>query len=222
MISASAPGTNGATAPQPTYPAVYSVTLDESTKVASVSPLFFDESAATIANLGSSFGTSTRLGLTDPDSNEVVPWSSVRFGGDFVLTSQGDLQQIYVRGAGTTHQQLSLLNLSQSVDDTAWTTDSDGVLFSTDSTNDAVDAVTGHFDRERPMVVATPCGANSAPGVCPAPNYPANYLATLDLDTGTVTPVAVSGAPYVPQGGLAWVSQHDHGGRDGHQGRYGP
>lgn len=211
LISASAPGTNGSAAPQPNYPAVYSVTLDEATKVASVSPLFFDESSATVANLGSTFGTSTHLGLTDPDSNEVVPWSSDRFGGDFVLTSQGDLQQIYVRGAGTSHQQLSVLTLSQSVDDTAWPTDSDGVLFSTDSTNDAVDVVTGHFERDRPMVVATPCGANSAPATCPAPSYPANYLATLNLDTGTVTPVAVSGAPYVPQGGLAFVSQHDHG-----------
>ena len=179
--------------------------------MASVSPLFFDESSATIANLGSTFGSSTQLGLTDPDSNEVVPWSSGRFGGDFVLTSQGDLQQIYVSGGGTSHQQLSVLTLSQSVDDTAWPTDSEGVLFSTDSTNDAVDVVTGHFDRGRPMVVATPCGANSAPATCPAPNYPANYLATLNLDTGAVTPVAVSGAPYVPQGGLAFVSQHDHG-----------
>jgi len=63
LISASAPGTNGSAAPQPTYPAVYSVTLDEATKVASVSPLFFDESSATIANLGSTFGSSTQLGL---------------------------------------------------------------------------------------------------------------------------------------------------------------
>jgi hypothetical protein len=219
LISASAPGTNGAAAPQSTYPAVYSVTLDKSTKIATVTPLFFDESSATVANVGSSFGTTAPLALTDPDSNEVVPWSSPRFGGDFVLTSQGDLQQIYVSGTGTSHQKLSVLTLTQSVDDTAWTTNSEGALFTTDSTNDAVDVVTGHFDRQQPMVVATPCGSNSAPGTCPAPNYPTNYLATLNLETGSVTPVAVSGSPYVPQGGLAYVSDHGHDGGHGHDGR---
>jgi hypothetical protein len=219
LISASAPGTNGAAAPQATYPAVYSVTLDQSTKVATVSPLFFDTSSATVANTGSTSGTTAPLALTDPDSNEVVPRSSPRFGGDFVLTSQGDLQQIYVSGAGTSHQQLNVLNLTQSVDDTAWT-GSDGALYSTDSTNDAVDVVTGDFDHLT-IVVATPCGSNSAPTTCPAPNFPANYLATLDLQTGTVTPVAVTGSPYVPQGGLAFVSDHGFFGHHGHDGEHG-
>ena len=77
----------------------------------------------TVANVNSpDFGNSTQLALTDPDSNEVVPRSSPRFGGDFMLTSQGDLQQIYVSGAGTPHQRLAALTLSQSVDDTAWPT----------------------------------------------------------------------------------------------------
>jgi hypothetical protein len=31
-----------------------------------------------------------RLALTDPDSNEIVPLSGPRFGGDFMLTSQAD------------------------------------------------------------------------------------------------------------------------------------
>jgi hypothetical protein len=210
FISASAPGTNGAAAPQATYPAVYSVTLDHTTDVATVTPLFFDESAATVANLGSQFGTPTQLALTDPDSNEVVPWSSPRFAGDFVLTSQGDEVQVYVSDPGTSHQKLSVLTLNQSVDDTAWPTDFSGSLFSTDTTNDSVDVVRGPFDRNQPLVVATPCGANSAPATCPGPNYPANFLATLNLATGTVTPVTVTGATYVPQGGLAFVGDHGH------------
>jgi hypothetical protein len=210
FISASAPGTTGAAAPQPIYPAVYSVRLDPRTRVATVSPLFFDEDPATVANVNSpDFGNSTQLALTDPDSNEVVPGSSPRFGGDFVLTSQGDLQQIYVSGAGTPHQRLAVLTLSQSVDDTAWPTYQPGALYSTDSTNDSVDTVTGPFRADQPLVVATPCGANSAPAICPSlPLYPANYLATLDLWTGQVTPLALQGAPYVPQGGLAFVSAY--------------
>jgi len=55
-------------------------------------------------------------------------------------------------------------------------------------------------------MVATPCGENVAPPTCSSvPASPANYLATLDL-TGQVTPVNVGGAPFVPQGGLVYVS----------------
>ncbi len=94
LISASAPGTTGPSAPQPAYPAVYSVQLDPATDVATVSPVFFDESSARIANVNDpSFGQPFTLGLTDPDSNELVP-RGARFGGDFMLTSQGDQQQI--------------------------------------------------------------------------------------------------------------------------------
>jgi hypothetical protein len=207
LISASAPGTNGAPAPQPTYPAVYTVTLDPTTQVATVHPLFNDEDSATVANLNSSqFGKQTPLALTDPDSNEIVPQDGPRFAGDFMLTSQGDQEQIYVDGAGGSHQRLAVLSLSQAVDDTSWPNDHSGRLYSTDSTNDAIDVVTGPFRPDQPLVVATPCGANSAPAVCPAlPNFPANYLATLNPWTGQVTAVTIQGAPYVPQGGLVFV-----------------
>jgi hypothetical protein len=205
FISASAPGTTGAPAPQPTYPAVYSVVLDPATRIATVTPLFYDESTATVANIGSGYGQTTTLALTDPDSNEVVP-AGARFGGDFMLTSQGDEEQIYVHGAGTPSQTLQVLALTQSVDDTAWPTSSQGTLYSTDSTNDAIDTLRGPFIPRVPMVAATPCGANSAPPTCPAPpTYPANYLAVMNPFTGEVTAVTVVGAAYVPQGGLLFI-----------------
>jgi hypothetical protein len=208
LISASAPGTTGPAAPQPTYPAVYSVKLNPATEVATLAPVFFDESSARIANFNSpSYGQSVTLALTDPDSNEVVP-RGARFGGDFMLTSQGDQQQIYLRptrwSAGS--PALAVLNLSQSVDDTAWPTSSRGTLYSTDSTNDAVDAITGPFRTNQPLAVATPCGANSAPATCPAPPaFPANFLASLNPWTGVVSALAVQGATYTPQGGLVFV-----------------
>ncbi len=209
LISASAPGTTGAAAPQPTYPAVYSVTLDPATSIATVSTLFFDEDMATVANVGSSYGQTTTLALTDPDSNEVVP-RGARFGGDFMLTSQGDQEQIYVQGSGR-HQNLAVLSLSQSVDDTAWPTSSRGTLYSTDSTNDAIDAIRGPFVPGQPMVAATPCGSNNAPATCPMPpTYPANFLATLNSYTGKVSQVTVVGAAYVPQGGLLFVPRGQH------------
>ncbi len=212
LISASAPGTTGASAPQPNYPAVYSVQLNPTTMVATVTPLFYDESTATTANAGADYGSPVTLGLTDPDSNEIVPFGA-RFGGDFMLTSQGDLEQIYVADAGGRHQRLSVLTLSQSVDDTAWPTRSSGALYATDSTNDSVDSVRGPFVPGWPMVVATPCGSNSAPGTCPAPPmFPANYLATLNPTTGQVSPVVVEGAAFTPQGGLLFAPRRPGGG----------
>jgi hypothetical protein len=174
LISASAPGTTGTLmAPQPTFPAVYSVSLDQSDSIATVTPFFYDEDPAVVANVGTrQTGQTVKLALTDPDSNEVVPPYAPRFSGDFMLTSQGDLEQIFVGRWGHT-LQLQVLSLSQSVDDTAWPDDyGAGTLYATDSTNDAVDALTGNFP-DGPVVAATPCGANSAPSTCPdPPTYP--------------------------------------------------
>jgi len=216
-ISASAPGTVGMPAPEASYPAVYSVTLNSSTKVATVAPVFFDEAVATVANAESPhFGDPTRLALTDPDSNEVVPEYGSRFGNEFMLTSQGDLEQIFLNPySASPTTRLSVLSLSQSVDDTTWPSDPSGSLYSTDSTNDAVDVVRGPFRAGQPLAVATPCGANSAPATCPAPGFPANFLASLNPWTGQVSPVSISGAPYVPQGGLVFVPGRGHGYPDG-------
>jgi hypothetical protein len=186
---------------------VYLVELHAGTDVARITPLFYDESSATVANKGTSqYLASIKLALTDPDSNEIVPARGPRFAGDFMLTSQGDKEQIYVSGAGTAHQHLQVLSLTQSVDDTAWPTTTSGSLYSTDSTDDAVDLVTGPFVNDQAIVAVTPCGANGSPATCPAPNYPANYLATLNSDTGQITRLAITGATYVPQGGLAFVA----------------
>jgi hypothetical protein len=219
LISASAPGaTGGSPAPQATYPAVYSVTLDPSTSVATVTPVFFDEDPAVVANLGSQYGQTINLALTDPDSSEVVPFDAPRFGGDFMLDSQGDQQQIFLHGHTGSAPTLSVLNLSQAVDDTAWP-ESDGTLFATDSTNDVVDAVTGGFP-DRPVVAVTPCGSNSAPSTCPAPPlFPANYLGTVNPWTGQVDPLTTTGVAIVPQGGLLFVPSDQNGeGSQGNQG----
>jgi len=64
-------------------------------------PLFYDENSTVVANVNSAnLGECSKLGLTAPDSNEVVPFGGPRFAGDFMLTSQGDLEQIYLSHAG--------------------------------------------------------------------------------------------------------------------------
>jgi hypothetical protein len=199
LISASAPGTTGAAAPNAAYPAVYSVILNQAKHVAFFRAVFYDESSATAAN-GPHFGKTVKLALTDPDSNEVVPWFAPRFGGDFMLTSQGDLEQIYVHGAGTWYQHLSVLTLPVSVDDTAWATSWHGAFYATDNGADTVDVIAGTFWPGTALVAATPCNANSAPATCPAPGFPANYLGQLNMYTGHITPVQLHGASLHPQG----------------------
>ena len=179
FISASNPS-------DPSQPAVYRATLSGAT--ASLTPVFFDNSTATIANTNDpAHGTQTTLGLADPDSNFVVPRSSPRFAGDFVLDSQGDGQQIYVHDAGTTKQQLYLLNLSgagasTAVDDTIWATSSRGTLYATEGSS-AVYAIRGRFVAGTAYSAVSPANANT-PGTEP------NWLATVDLNTGALTHVA--------------------------------
>ena len=203
LISASAPGTTGAAAPNPAYPAVYSVTLSPG-HVAYIHALFSDESMATAAN-GPHAWKRVKLGLTDPDSNEVVPWSAPRFAGDFMLTSQGDKEQIYVRGAGTWYQHLSVLSLSQSVDDTAWATSWHGAFYATDHDGDTVDMVSGIFWPGTALVAVTPCDAGNAPATCPGPGFPPNYLGQLNMYNGQITRVWTHGASLEP-GGMIFVA----------------
>jgi hypothetical protein len=199
LISASAPGTTGAAAPQPYYPAVYVVSLDKANHVAYFSALFYDESQATAAN-GPHYGHPVKLGLTDPDSNEVVPASGPRFAGDFMVTSQGDKEQIYVSAPWTKRQHLSVLDLSQSVDDTAWSTSWHGAFYATSTGDDTVDVINGSFWPGTAFVSVTPCDAGNAPATCPGPGFPDNYLGQLNMFTGHITAVSVRGAALHPQG----------------------
>ena len=189
LISASAPGTTGKPAPQATYPAVYRATFHARTRTVSVRGLFGDEAPATVANAGSTQGKTVHLALTDPDSNEVVPAWAPRFAGDFMLTSQGDEEQIFRNPSGA----LSVLKLTASVDDTAWPSARRGTLYVTDNGGDTVDAVTGPFVRGSVVAAVTPCDENGAPGTCPAKGYPANYLGTINPTTGQIARLPVKG-----------------------------
>jgi hypothetical protein len=161
--------------------------------------VFFDEAPATVANVGSAdHGKTVHLALTDPDSSSVVPHSAARFAGDFMLTSQGDLEQIFL----SRHHDhgLSVLQVSQSIDDSAWATARAGRLYATDSSSDTVDVVTGRLRGGTMLVAVTPCNANSAPSTCPAPGFPANFLGSENLQTGQISPVPVRGPNLQPKG----------------------
>jgi hypothetical protein len=207
LISASAPGTTGGPAPPQNYPAVYVVSLNSSTHTATLKTLFTDMATATQANSGKT-GT-TKLALTDPDSNEVVPSSAPRFAGQFMLTSQGDNQQIFV--ADTSGKKLSVLNLSQAspikgsqasevgADDTAWASGSSGTLYITDNGTDIIWKVTGPFKSGEQLSAVSPCDANSAPMSCLAHKY----LGEVNMNTGVITQVPITSQ--IQPKGLMWV-----------------
>ncbi len=197
-ISASAPGTTGTAAEN--APAVYVVSLNPWTKIATVRGLFNDNSTAKAVN-GPHAGTNVTLALTDPDSNEVVPHASPKFGGDFMLDSQGDQELIFDQPHGWGGApSLSVLAITRSVDDTSWATSHSGALYITDATADTVDQVTGWFPIGTAYSSVTPCDQNNAPATCPGPGFPPNYLATVNLKTGALTKVALSGAALQPKG----------------------
>ena len=93
-----------------------------------------------------------------------------------------------------------MLSLSQSVDDTAWSTSWDGAFYAASTSDDTIVAIEGSFWPGTAFVAVTPCDANNAPATCPGPGFPPNYLGHLDMFTGHITAVSVAGAPLHPQG----------------------
>ncbi|MCU1557750.1 MAG: hypothetical protein JWN09_1745 [Microbacteriaceae bacterium] len=166
LVSASAPTVASG-------PAVYQVDLRGST--ANLTSAFADNAAAKAAN-GPQTGATIALSLTDPDSNTVVPRSSPRFGGDFMLTAQADKQLVFVPNPGSGTQQLQALSVSQPMDDTAFATGARQTLWVTDPVKNTVYSVTGPFTPDEAI-------ASVSPDTGPA------YLASLNLNSGNLTPI---------------------------------
>jgi hypothetical protein len=201
LITASAPGSTGKT-----IPAAYRVTFDAGTHVATFHGIFSVVANASIANTGgATSGTTTRLALTDPDSSLIVPAFATRFAGDYVLDSQGDLQQIFARNPGASNQSLSVLKLSQSVDDAAWVSEPSGAIYTTDNVADAIYKITGPFVKGSEVVAVTPCNANKAPPTCPGPGWPQNYLGQVNPQTGAITQIALHGVTTTAPKGMLFL-----------------
>ena len=150
-------------------------------------------SSATAAN-GPQFGKTVKLALTDPDSNEVVPPVAARFGGDFMLTSQGDKEQIYVHGAGTGTSTCRSWRCPSRSMTPPGPRPGTGPSTPPTTTADTVDVVSGMFWPGTVFVTVTPCDASNAPATCPGPGFPANYLGQLNMYTGQITLVKLTGA----------------------------
>ncbi|HEV2639470.1 MAG TPA: hypothetical protein VGX23_30305 [Actinocrinis sp.] len=132
--------------------------------------------------------------LSDPDSNEVVPAGDTRFGGDVLLTSQGDGEMIFLYRPAASDQRTTVLNLTTQIDDTAFPTGC-GTLYVVDGTLNEVVAITGDFHRGQ-VFSAVPSDSTVIPG----------NLATVDLGTGTVT---AFGSGFSNPKGLLFVAGED-------------
>jgi hypothetical protein len=98
------------------------------TGTATLSPTFLDNATAANGNTGS--GT-VKLALGDVDSGAIVPQSSPRFGGSYVITDQTALELVFssniFKGTGVT-----VLKTPFGLDDLLWTTSSSGTLYVVD------------------------------------------------------------------------------------------
>ncbi|MGI8803819.1 MAG: hypothetical protein ACR2KV_16915 [Solirubrobacteraceae bacterium] len=120
-----------------------------------VAPTFPANAAG--VNDGNNPGQTTTLAITDPDSNAIVPASSPRFAGQFVVDSQGDGQLIFgplPLGTPTDPSTLTQLTLSvpgqtngtnPTLDDVRWTNSSRGVLYVVDQGANIIYRVSGPF-----------------------------------------------------------------------------
>jgi hypothetical protein len=176
LITASHAGTKTGTA-------VFTVVLTPpsspgGTGTATLSPTFLDNATAANGNTGS--GT-TALALGDVDSGAIVPQSSARFGGSYVITDQTALELVFANnifnGSGVT-----VLKTQFGLDDILWTTSNAGTLYVVDkgptASLPAVSAgalykVTGPFTKD--MVLASNDGIG-------------DQVVTVNLNNGNLTP----------------------------------
>ena len=177
LISASAPGTTGKAAPQPSYPAVYSVTFHLATPHRALSGRC---STTRPAPGGQPRPQPRQDGPAGPDRpglerDRASLRSPVRrrLHADQPGRQGADLRA----GAGRRVPQLAVLRLSQSVDDTAWARGRHGRLYGADNGGDTVDVVTGPF---RPGLVLRRGHARAMPTTPrPPARRPASRRTTL-------------------------------------------
>lgn len=131
------------------------------------------------------------LNLLDPDSLTVDP------NGAVVLVDQGGTEVITIHNAGGAGQRATRLTVGTQLDDTVWATKPEGRLFVVDAALDAISVLRTAF---MAGVVYTETPNDS--GV-------ASFVGTVELTTGTITPVAIG---FVKPTGLLFVPDGDRGG----------
>ncbi len=149
-----------------TAPALYKVGINEATGTATLTSVFADNDPA------------LPITLTDPDSLSLVPAAIPQVGGDILLDSQGDSRLVFISHAGTPGQTLTTLPVGTQVDALAWATASTGTMLVTDAGTNKTTSISGQFTPGTLFITA------------PSDSGVAGFVGTVNLTTGTITPVA--------------------------------
>lgn len=184
-------------------PAEYQVSLDTASLAATLRPVFFDDSRAKDVTTGAT----VTLGLTDPDTNAILPKSAHRFGGRLATVSQADGQIVFASQFHVGKPRLSLLNLSDNkagnkppIDGFAVATADRGTLYVVDNSAGTIEALD---------TAGWPAGTVFVG----EPNDNGNPLVgALNLRTGLITPFANT---FVNPKGILFVPAHRHHGQEG-------
>jgi hypothetical protein len=178
-----------------TVPAVFEVTFDLSTFKAYLSALFFNNATATSATNG----TTVQLGLTDPDTNYVMPQAGERFAGQLAQISQGDGQIVFAALQPPFVPSLTVMNLTDNkpgnvppIDGLVVATTSSGTLYVVDAGANKILALDTTGCKAGTTFVGEPSD-NSNP-----------LVGTLNLSTGKITPLSGS-YTYVSPKGMAYI-----------------
>ena len=163
-------------------PAVSSITLSGTTAI--IKPVLSGDAKARDITTGSI----VTLNLTDPDSMAVAP------NGDVILVSQADSEIVYIHDAGLSTQTVRRLIAGTQLDDVAYATESDGLIYVVDSKANAVYTVRGTF----------PTGSLFAEA--PGDSGVAGFVGTVNVTTGTITPVIIG---FSSPTGLIFVTDRD-------------
>jgi hypothetical protein len=157
------------------FPAVDEITLQNGN--AMLKPVLYGNATA----LDTTTNQQVTLNLTDPDSMTIDPH------GDLVLVSQADAELIFLHNPGTSQQTVTRVPVGTQVDDTIWIPTSTGHLLVVDSKNNITYRVGLSPDGFTPGSVYT---------VAPSDSGVAGFAGTVDLTTGTITPVMIGfGSP---------------------------
>ncbi len=117
--------------------------------------------------------TKTTLTLTDADSMSTDPQ------GDLVFMSQGDGDLLFIHGIGTSSQSVKVLSVGTQIDDTMWPTSSNGCLLVADNASGVFSVCSNVW------VPGTPISSS------PNDATVINFVGTLSLSTGQLTPIIV-------------------------------
>ena len=173
----------GSHAGTPTGTAVFKATLTPpsaagGTGTVTLSPTFADNATATKGNSGSG---SVKLALGDVDSGTIVPMSSPRFAGSYVITDQTALELVFAKNIfkGT---DLTVLKTPFGLDDILWTSAPSGTLYVVDH------GPTSNLPAVSPSALYKVTGPFAANTVLASNDGVGDQVVTVNLANGKLTP----------------------------------